>query len=181
MEDNKRHWTEESPDALAHRLAFDFIAQVENRLDTLALSQTDLAKKLNVSEGAVSKLLNNPQNLTIRTIAKYSRALGINAAIVTYEEGDAHVSPINPSVFTACWKRLGKPHDMWDVEWMVVQHSSTHVYVNVEINLTLRGHFPSWIDQPIQFGWSSFENTGNTAAHLWGDRNAFTSLHKCLK
>lgn len=108
------HWTEESTDALAHRIAFDFIAQIESRMDEIPMNQSDLARILEVTEGAVSKLLNNPQNLTIRTIARYARALGIKAAIVAYNDGDPENKrgPINSQIFASCWNWAGKPHDV---------------------------------------------------------------------
>ncbi|HYW43661.1 MAG TPA: helix-turn-helix transcriptional regulator [Bryobacteraceae bacterium] len=126
-EQQDQHWTEESSDAFAHRLAFDFIAQIEQRMDDHSISQSLLARKLKISEGAVSKLLNNPQNLTLRTIAKYSRALGIKAAIVAYDDGDSQnkAGPIASEVFTACWERSGRPHDAWDLDAAQSQHAAT--------------------------------------------------------
>jgi len=89
-------------------MAFDFVAQVEKRMEALPISQSELASRLGVSEGAVSKLLNNPQNLTLRTVAKYSRALGLNASIVAYDNRDQADSsgPILSEVFTTCWNAL---------------------------------------------------------------------------
>lgn len=131
------HWTEESADAFAHRLAFDFIANVENRLAKLPMKQSELAQRLGVSEGAVSKLLNNPQNLTIRTIAKYSRALGMKASIVSYDDGDAKNldGPINSGVFTACWERAGRPKDLWALEDLPVQNATTYNLWFIDVNL----------------------------------------------
>ena len=63
----EQHWTAEDAVALAHRLVFDFIAQIEKKLDAMGINQTELARKPGVSEGAVSRLLNNPQNLTLKT------------------------------------------------------------------------------------------------------------------
>ena len=40
---NEQHWTEESADAFAHRIAFDFVAQIEDRMDKLPMKQADLA------------------------------------------------------------------------------------------------------------------------------------------
>jgi transcriptional regulator with XRE-family HTH domain len=124
----EQHWTEDSSDAFAHRLAFDFIAQIEKRMEALPISQIELARKLKITEGAVSKFLNNPQNLTLRTIAKYSRALGIKAAIVAYDDGDVENShgPIASEMFTACWERVGRPHDLWALAAKEMhQHAST--------------------------------------------------------
>lgn len=82
MTHEKQHWTEASHEAFAHRIAFDFIAQIEKRMDAMPISQADLARMLGVTEGAVSHVLNNPQNLTLKTIAKYSRVLGLKASIL---------------------------------------------------------------------------------------------------
>jgi len=112
------HWTEEGPKAFAHSMAFGFVAQVERRLEDLGLSQTELASRLGVSEGAVSKVLNNPQNLTLETIAKYARALQTKAAIVAYDDNDRtnRHGPVMPEIFNICWERAGKPRDMWSLE-----------------------------------------------------------------
>ncbi len=127
------HWTEKSAEDFAHRLAFDFVAQVEDRLDRLPMKQSELAHKLGVSEGAVSKLLNNPQNLTIRTIANYARALGMKASIVAYDDGDtANLNgPINPGVFSACWEKFGKPRDLLAFQELPFQTATTHYNVAI--------------------------------------------------
>jgi transcriptional regulator with XRE-family HTH domain len=112
------HWTEEGPKAFAHSMAFSFIAQMEKRLEDLGLSQAELARRLAVSEGAVSKVLNSPQNLTLETIAKYARALQTKAAIVAYDDNDRtnRSGPVTPEIFNVCWERAGKPRDMWSLE-----------------------------------------------------------------
>jgi transcriptional regulator with XRE-family HTH domain len=115
---NELHWTEVEPKAFAHSMAFGFIAQIEKRLEDLGLSQSELARRLAVSEGAVSKVLNNPQNLTLETIAKYTRALQTKAAIVAYDDNDRtnRNGPVLPEIFNICWERAGKPRDMWSLE-----------------------------------------------------------------
>ena len=111
------HWTAENDEAFTHKLAFDFIAQIEKRMESLPISQTELARKLGVSEGAVSHVLNNPQNLTLKTIAKYSRALGIKPAIIAYDDGDPKNEKglIGSGIFSTCWERAGKPRDFWSL------------------------------------------------------------------
>ena len=122
----ERHWTAEGANAFAHKLAFDFIAQIENRLQELELSQNELARKLGVSEGAVSQMLNNPQNLTLKTIAKYACALGIKTAIVAYDDGDPSNERglINSGIFGTCWERAGKPRDIWSLKARQPQKSA---------------------------------------------------------
>jgi len=113
-----KHWTAESDLALIHKLGFDFIAQLEKRMDETGLTQAKLAHALGISEGAVSKMLNNPQNLTLKTIAKYSKALGIKAAIIAYDDDDPKNQNglISAEIFTACWQNAGKPRDFWSLQ-----------------------------------------------------------------
>jgi transcriptional regulator with XRE-family HTH domain len=139
--DNTKHWTGESDSAMIYKLGFDFVAQLEKHMQGSGITQAKLAKALGVSEGAVSKMINNPQNLTLRTIAKYSKALGIKAAIVAYDDGDRSnaKSLVSPEIFNVCWERAGKPRDMWSLPsasngplsalWtsgMLVQHTSVN-------------------------------------------------------
>lgn len=113
-----RNWTAESAEAFAHKLAFDFIAQLERLIEAKRTSKTKLAKKLGVSQSAISHVFNNPQNLTLKTIAKYSQALGAKAAIVSYDDGDLENENglVNSQVFAACWINAGKPRDIWSIE-----------------------------------------------------------------
>jgi len=111
------HWTAKNVESFTHKLAFDFIAQIEKKLASIPLSQIAFAKKLGVSEGAVSKVLNNPQNLTLKTMAKYASVLGLKAAILAYDDGDPKNEKglVNSEIFAACWERAGKPRDVWSV------------------------------------------------------------------
>lgn len=44
----------------------------------LGLSKSDLAKRMGVSLQSLSKLLNSQPNMTLKTIARFELALGIN-------------------------------------------------------------------------------------------------------
>jgi hypothetical protein len=59
-----KNWTAESDPAFVHKVGFDFIAHFEKKIKSAGVTQVKLAKILGISEGAVSKTLNNPQNLT---------------------------------------------------------------------------------------------------------------------
>jgi transcriptional regulator with XRE-family HTH domain len=82
------------------------------------MTQGALARKLGVSEGAVSHILNNPQNLTLKTVVAYARALGIKVSIVAYDDGDPHNErgPIDSEIFSACWENAGSPRNFWDLK-----------------------------------------------------------------
>jgi transcriptional regulator with XRE-family HTH domain len=112
------HWTEASADDFVHRIIFDFIAQVEKKMESMPLTQAELAKRLDVSEGAVSRILNNPHNLTLKTIVRYARALGIKVSVVAYDDGDPYntLGPVNSEIFSICWQQAGSPHDNWSVD-----------------------------------------------------------------
>jgi transcriptional regulator with XRE-family HTH domain len=99
------------------RITFDFIAQLEKKMESDGISQAELAVALGVSESAVSRVLNDPPNLTLRTIVKYALAVGTKAALVAYDDADYNntLGPVNSEVFSVCWERAGKPHDMWGV------------------------------------------------------------------
>ena len=112
-----RHWTETSPDNFLSRITFDFIAQLEQKMESLPLTQSELAKKLDVTEGYVSQILNNPSNLSLRTIIKYARALGLKVAVVAYDDNDPDNTRglVNSEIFSICWEKQGKPVDFFSL------------------------------------------------------------------
>lgn len=112
-----RHWTAESNDAFLHKISFDFIAQLEKKIAELGITHGTLARKLGVSEGAVSHILNNPENLTLKTVIAYARVLGLKVSVVAYDDGDRNNErgPIDSELFAACWERAGKPADFWSL------------------------------------------------------------------
>jgi transcriptional regulator with XRE-family HTH domain len=126
-----RHWTAESNEAFLHKISFDFVAQLEKKIEELPITQGMLARKLGVSEGAVSHILNNPQNLTLKTIIAYARVLGLKVSIVAYDDGDPNNErgPIDSAVFTACWENVGRPSDFWSLNNRM-QLVTTEVFVN---------------------------------------------------
>ena len=61
---------------VAAKMALDFEADVFMRLKELGLRRKDLAELLNVTPAAVSKLLAENSNMTLKTMAKIATALG---------------------------------------------------------------------------------------------------------
>jgi transcriptional regulator with XRE-family HTH domain len=111
------HWTSESTEAFAYRISSDFVLQLEKRMEG-HISQNDLARRLNVSKGRVSQVLNNPGNLTLKNVVQYARALEMKVAIVAYDDGDAENKngPISSEIFYQCWKSNGKPTDFFSLQ-----------------------------------------------------------------
>jgi transcriptional regulator with XRE-family HTH domain len=117
MDKLKKHWTETSLENFLHRIASDFVNQIEQAMDAAGTSQAQLAKALGVSESRVSQVLNNPGNLTLRKLIEYSRALKKKVAIVAYDDDDPHNQngPVNSGVFAACWEQAGRPTDFFEM------------------------------------------------------------------
>lgn len=112
------HWTEKSPDDFLYQIAADFVAQLEDKIQTESWTQAELANKLGVSKGRVSQILNNPGNLGLRTMIRFTRVLGMKLAIVAYDDKDPENKrgPINSEVFRVCWERSGKPANFWNLQ-----------------------------------------------------------------
>ena len=134
------HWTERSIKDFLYRIGADFVTQLEDVMESRGLKQVDLARRLELSEGRVSQLMNNPGNLTLSMIIKCARALDMKVAIVAYDDNDNENihGPINSDIFRICWERAGQPLDFWslnNVQVFEVDESAitTHI-VNTSIS-----------------------------------------------
>jgi len=112
-----KHWTEGSIEKFVNRLSFDFITQLAKKLESLPLSRGKFAEKLNLTTGRVSQIFNDPGNLTLRKIVKYAKAVGMNVAIVAYDDDNPNNERghINSEIFAACWERAGRPVDFFSL------------------------------------------------------------------
>lgn len=110
------HWTAGDPRRVAQWVAFDFIAQLETRIEQIpGFTHKDLAKRLHVSIGRVSQIMNSPGNFTIRNGCSYAGAVDMNAALVLYP-ADCRSAPISGDIFRACWEIAGRPTNMFEVQ-----------------------------------------------------------------
>jgi transcriptional regulator with XRE-family HTH domain len=114
----QQHWTERSTEDFVHRVAFDFIAQVEQLLEDGKSSQSDLAKALGVTEGRVSQVLNSPHNMELKSAVKLARALRRKVALVLYDDRDRENrnGPVSSDIFSRCWERSGRPTDVYALQ-----------------------------------------------------------------
>jgi transcriptional regulator with XRE-family HTH domain len=117
----KAHWTAKSVKDYIFRIAADFIAQLESKMDSLPISQDELAKRLGVTKGRVSQLINHPGNISLAKMIEYAKALGMKVSIVAYEDNDPEnkKGPIDSEIFRICWEQLGRPRDFWDAQGIV--------------------------------------------------------------
>jgi transcriptional regulator with XRE-family HTH domain len=67
----------DDPDYRAEGMAIDLAQQIAFKMDALEMSRSELAELLGVNRAYVSKVLNAPPNLTLRSIAAVAIALGI--------------------------------------------------------------------------------------------------------
>ena len=74
-------------DNVAAKMALDFEAEVFLRLKKLGLKRKDLAERLGVSPAAVSKLLAENSNMTLKTMAKVALGCEVSSIRLT-EIGD---------------------------------------------------------------------------------------------
>ncbi|MDO9565163.1 MAG: helix-turn-helix transcriptional regulator [Candidatus Desulfaltia sp.] len=127
------HWTERSNEDFLFRIAADFITQLEDKMESLPMSQDELAQRLNVTKGRVSQILNNPGNITLSKIVKCARTLGLKVSIVAYEDNDPNNEngPINSEVFSICWEKSGKPRDFWAFQEIVSTSSNVQKNINI--------------------------------------------------
>lgn len=107
----KEHWSN-TPDNFLFAVSADFVLQIKS----LADSQKQLADKLRLSKGRISQTLNDPGNLTLKTMVKYARALGMKLGVVLYEDKDDPNNtegPIHSDIFRLSWEKIGRPRDFW--------------------------------------------------------------------
>ncbi len=116
MTKSTRHWTANSTANFAYSIAADFAAQVELKLEGIPLDRKEYAKKLGVGKSRVSKLLNDPGNLSVESMVRCARALGMKVAVVAYDDNDPNNEngPIGGEVFRTSWEKSGQPRDMFD-------------------------------------------------------------------
>lgn len=113
---NVTHWTERSTRDFLYSIAADFIEQLQERMEALPMKQSELAKAAKVSKGYVSKMFKNPGNLSLETIVKFARIVGMKVSIVGYVDvNDPNNSrgPIGADVFRKTWENAERPADMW--------------------------------------------------------------------
>lgn len=158
MENQIMHWTAKSAADFVFSVGADFVAQVEVKMETENMPQKDLAMRLQVSEGRVSQILNDPGNLELETIVNCALSLGMKASIVLYDDGDRkkEYGPIHPQIFRICWEKAGKPKDFWQAksEW------SEGASKNYEATLYIEGSNIGYVNrETLRY---SMNSTGET-------------------
>jgi hypothetical protein len=84
---SSKHWTAESINNFTYRIAADFLAQVETKIENGDISRSELAQRLDRTPGRVSQLFNNPGN---------------------------NNGPVNSEIFYRCWEHMGAPKTFFE-------------------------------------------------------------------
>ena len=66
------NWGHRNDSDFLYQVAADFVAQLDDILESEQMDRTELAKKLGVSKGRVSQILNNPGNLEPKNVVRYA-------------------------------------------------------------------------------------------------------------
>jgi transcriptional regulator with XRE-family HTH domain len=111
IKSSNQHWTARKTSNFLYFVAADFVDQMRSIAESRGMKQKAFAKKLGLSEGRISQVFNNPGNLTLNTMVDWSRALGVKASIVVYDDHDSKnkSAPLSGSIFNECWRRIGSP------------------------------------------------------------------------
>lgn len=156
MNEQIAHWTERSVKDFLYRIGADFVLQLEDRMESYGLKQVDLAERLDLTEGRVSQIINNPGNLTLGMIIKCARAVDMKVTIVAYDDNDSKniQGPINSDIFRICWEKAGKPLDFWSLEDVQVLEAEEVAVTAPATSMVRRGY--TAVDDP--FGPFTFSN-----------------------
>lgn len=115
---NTTHWTERSPEDFLYSIASDFIEQIQSKMKALGMKPAELARAAKVSKGRISQIFKDPGNISLDTIVRLARALGLKVSVVAYEDvldqNNEH-GPINSDIFRICWEKTGRPRAMFNV------------------------------------------------------------------
>jgi hypothetical protein len=136
----EKHWTAESVENFTYRIAADFLAQVENKMEQDGVSRSDVAERLGRTAGRVTQLF-NPGNMTLGTAVRLGSVVGMKVSIIGYEDTDPNNSegPVNSGIFYQCWKNQGSPKTFFDLSNEAPFVGGTYVVNNV--NCGIGAHF----------------------------------------
>jgi len=111
------HWTAGNPLRLVRSISSDFIGQLQMRMEEVAgFTHAELARRLRVTLGRVSQMMNTPGNFTLKNAVVYANACDMNVAVVAYPKNSVQTNaPISGDVFRVCWEIAGCPTNMFEV------------------------------------------------------------------
>lgn len=163
------HWTADSPLRMVRAISSDFIAQLETVMEDSGWGHAELAKRLDVTMGRVSQMMNSPGNFTLKNGILYGAAVGMNVAVIAYPM-ECTTTPISGDVFRACWEIAGRPKNMFDIQESTVVGVATSGG-----GMACIGHV--WQDAPSGSSSGTQLNPGCTART--DDKPLITNMSFC--
>jgi transcriptional regulator with XRE-family HTH domain len=117
MANHEKHWTSNSVEDYRFSVGFNFCESILTRMHEKHMSQKKFAKRLGVTEGRVSQILNHPGNMTLSSMIKWAKVVGMKVSVLAYNDGDPKnlKGPIPEYVFIKCWELNKKPSTMFDL------------------------------------------------------------------
>jgi transcriptional regulator with XRE-family HTH domain len=116
---NTTHWTERSAEDFLYSIASDFVEQLQSKMKALDnMTRAKLSKAAGISKGRISQIFNDPGNISLDTIVRLARAVGLKVSVIAYDDVDDpnnERGPANAEIFNILWERAGRPFDMWDI------------------------------------------------------------------
>ncbi len=183
MAELNKHWTEKSTDDFLYRIGADFVSQIEQLLGTQ--SKASLAKKLGVSAGRISQVLNNPGNLRLKTMIEYARALGLKITVVTYDDSDPENlnGPVDAEIFEQCWMRCGRPVDFHALNASTPPTSEQYVVLRpltpVAASIEFKKYLVDADEETANTGSPSAWKLKGEGGNLWpSQHNSFLATRK---
>jgi len=102
-------------EVFAHIVSQDLVSQINRHVEASVHTRSQISEFMEVTKARVSQILNSPGNMTIRTMVRVVRVLGLKVTVLVYEDTSIE-GPLDPAVFLACWEKCGKPTDWSDVK-----------------------------------------------------------------
>lgn len=168
-----RHWTERSPEDFFYSIATDFIEQLREKMEATGMKPNQLARAAKVSKSYISKVFKDPGNLSVETIVKLARTVGMKVSIITYEDindPDNTRGPISADVFRRCWETAKRPADMWSFEAKAAETPAP------TLDLTALMKKLSW-------GWEIYQRTADSGGtqNQTGTKVMYSSPQRYIK
>ena len=152
---NTLHWTGRSTEDFLYSIASDFVEDLRHKMKAIGMNQSKLAKAAKVNKSYVSRIFNDPGNLTLDTIVKFAHIVGLKVSIVAYEDNDkkGEHGPIDPHVFLRLWENAERPADIWAIPTKTVAQTTN----TLDLSELLSG---------MEWGWGVHnKTTTNPARH----------------
>lgn len=164
------HWTEESIEDYIFSVRYDFIFQLEKRLEETGDSYKEFSELLGVSKGRVSQIMNNRENMRLNTMVHCARVLGLKLAIVAYNDGDAEnkKGTIPSEIFTKCWEQQGRPTNMFSLSSTtpaIRTNTVTNLFTVMDDQLIAGSTLPKFY-LAHEKGSKQWQNLRNLSFHL---------------